>query len=165
MNQSCFFIGHRETGEDVRPLLEEAVECHIVEYGIKQFIVGGYGGFDRMAASAVIKAKQQHPEITLLLLLPYHPAEHKIDLPQGFDGSYYPFENNAPPRKFAIVKANEMMIHACDYLIAYAWHPASNARDLVETAIRLQAKGGIHVENLGQNRIGKSLYKSTEKRR
>lgn len=154
MNRSCFFIGHREAGDAVRPLLEEAVECHIAHYGVTQFIVGEHGSFDRMAANAVIKAKQQHPEISLMLLLPYHPAEHKIELPQGFDGSYYPFESNIPPRRFAIIKANEMMIHTCDFLIAYAWHPASNARTLVEKAMRLQTKGGIHVENLGQNWIG-----------
>lgn len=154
MNQSCYFIGHREAGEAVRLLLEEAVERHITEYGVTQFIVGEHGGFDRMAASTVIKAKKQHPEITLLLLLAYHPAEHKINLPQGFDSTYYPFETNAPPHKFGIVKANEMMIRTCDYLIAYAWHPASNARTLVEKAMRLQTKGGIHVENLGQDRIG-----------
>lgn len=154
MNQSCFFIGHREAGEDVRPLLDEAVERHIAQYGVTQFIVGEHGSFDRMAAGTVLNAKQRHPGITLLLLLAYHPAEHKINLPQGFDGTYYPFETNAPPHKFAIVKANEMMIRTCDYLIAYAWHPASNARTLVEKAMRLQAKGGIHVENLGQDRIG-----------
>lgn len=43
-----------------------------------------------MAAKAVINAKITHPEISLFLLLPYHPAERPIDLPLGFDGSFYP---------------------------------------------------------------------------
>lgn len=54
---SCFFIGHREASEDILPALTEAVIQHIVDYGVTEFIVGSYGGFDRMAAKAVISAK------------------------------------------------------------------------------------------------------------
>ena len=58
--KSCFFIGHREASEDIFPKLMEAVENHIVDYGVTEFIVGNYGGFDRMAARAVISAKALH---------------------------------------------------------------------------------------------------------
>ena len=75
---SCFFIGHREASEEIFPELAETVERHIVDYGVTEFIVGNYGGFDRMAARAVISAKALHPGITLLLLLTYHPAERGI---------------------------------------------------------------------------------------
>ena len=51
--KSCFFIGHREASEEIYPVLYAAVEQHIVEYGVTEFIVGHYGGFDRLAASAV----------------------------------------------------------------------------------------------------------------
>ena len=54
------------------------------------FYVGGYGGFDRIAASAVKQVKQRHPEIILMLVLPYHPAERPVEIPYGFDGTYYP---------------------------------------------------------------------------
>ena len=63
--KSCFFIGHREASSEVLPALTEAVEQHIVEYGVTEFIVGNYGGFDYMAAKAVIAAKERHPGITL----------------------------------------------------------------------------------------------------
>ena len=58
--KSCFFIGHREASEEIFPELAEAVERHIVDYGVTEFIVGNYGGFDRMAARAVISAKALH---------------------------------------------------------------------------------------------------------
>ena len=132
--KSCFFIGHREASSEVLPALREAVERHIVEYGVTEFIVGNYGGFDRMAAKAVIEAKTRHPQITLTLLLPYHPAERSIDLPPGFDNSFYPPGMEKVPRRFAISKANRYMIDHTDYLLAYAWHPASNSRNLVERA-------------------------------
>ena len=76
--KSCFFIGHREASEEIYPALYAAVEQHIVEYGVTEFIVGHYGGFDRLAASAVKEAKRFYPEVKLTLLLPYHPAERPI---------------------------------------------------------------------------------------
>ena len=134
ISKSCFFIGHREASEEIYTNLRAAVEQHIVEYGVTEFIVGHYGGFDRLAAKAVIEAKKIHPEVTLTLLLPYHPAERPAAAPKGFDGTYYPPDMERVPRRVAIVRANRYMVDHVDYLIAYAWHPASNARELVEYA-------------------------------
>ena len=133
--KSCFFIGHREANENIYADLRAAVEQHIVEFGVREFIVGHYGGFDRMAARAVIDAKKTHPEVTLTLLLPYHPAERPVEAPEGFDGTYYPPGMEHVPRRVAIVRANRYMVDHVDYLIAYAWHPGSNARELVEYAM------------------------------
>lgn len=103
-----------------------------MEYGVTEFIVGHYGGFDRLAASAVKEAKRFYPEVKLTLLLPYHPAERPIPTPDGFDGTFYPPGMESVSRKIAIVKANRYVVDHVDYLIAYVWHPASNARELVE---------------------------------
>lgn len=77
--KSCFYIGYREAGPEVLPVLEDAIEKHISEYGVTEFIVGHYGGFDRLAARTVISAKKCHPEVSLLILIPYHPAERPHD--------------------------------------------------------------------------------------
>ena len=130
----CFFIGHREASDDLLPALRAAIEQHIVDYGVSEFLVGKYGGFDRLAAQCVIAAKQEHPGITLTLLLPYHPSERKIDLPQGFDGSCYPPGQESVPRQDAIVRANRYAVDHSDYLIAYVWHAGSNARNILEYA-------------------------------
>ena len=114
--------------------MTEAVEQHIAEYGVTEFIVGNYGGFDHMAAKAVIAAKKQHPGIALSMLIPYHPGERPIQSPPGFDNTFYPPGMEKVPRRLAIVRANRYMVDHVDYLIAYAWHPTSNARDLVEYA-------------------------------
>ena len=142
----CFFIGHREASSEILPALTEAIEQHITEYGVTEFIVGHYGGFDRMAAKAVIAAKERHPGITLSMLIPYHPAERPVNPPLGFDHTFYPPGMEKVPRKFAIVRANRYMVDHADYLIAYAWHPASNARDLAEYAQRK----GTPIINLGR---------------
>ena len=132
--KSCFFIGHREASEEIYPALYAAVEQHILEYGVTEFIVGHHGGFDHLAASAVKEAKRFYPEVRLTLLLPYNPTEQPIPTPNGFNGTFYPPGMESVPRKAAIIRANRYVVDHVDYLIAYAWHPASNARDLVEYA-------------------------------
>ena len=130
----CFFIGHRDTPESVYPDLLQAVEEHVAQYGVGEFIVGHYGKFDALAARAVCEVKARHPEVVLTMLLPYHPTERKIELPDGFDGSWYPPEMETVPRRVAIVRANRCAVDHAGYLIAYVRHPASNARELVEYA-------------------------------
>ena len=146
--KSCFFIGHRETSMEILPSLAEAVEQHIVKYGVTEFVVGNYGGFDRMAAKAVLQAKARHPEIILSMLIPYHPAERPVKLPPGFDNTFYPPDMEKVPRKLAILQANRYMAGHTEYLIAYVWHPASNAGNLLAYAKRQEAKGKIRVTNL-----------------
>ena len=144
----CFFIGHRETSEEIYPRLYAAVEKHIVRYDVKEFIVGQYGEFDRLAAQAVKAAKGSYPEVTLTLLVPYHPQERAILMPNGFDSTLYPSGMEKAPRRIAIVRANRYMVDHADYLIAYAWHSASNAMKLLEYARYRQSKGLIEIEEI-----------------
>lgn len=148
MRKSCFFIGHRDAPEEIYPQLLAGVERHIAELGVTEFIVGHYGGFDRLAARAVIAAKQRHPNISLLLLLPYHPAEQSIEIPVGFDNTYYPPGMEKVPRRLAIIRANRYVVDHVDYLIAYAWHPASNARELVKYAAVRRRNAKVKVVNI-----------------
>lgn len=134
--KSCFFIGHRDTPAAIYPALYAAIEEHILSYGVREFVVGHYGSFDRLAVSAVKAAKRIYPDVKLTLLLPYHPAEKFIPTPAGFDGTFYPSETKSVPRRVAIVRANCYMADHVEYLIAYAWHPASNAWELVKYAKR-----------------------------
>lgn len=41
--KTCFFIGHRETGERILPALAQEIERHVTEYGVTEFVVGHYG--------------------------------------------------------------------------------------------------------------------------
>ena len=56
----CFLIGHHDTLESIYPALQREIERHITELGVTKFIVGHYGNFDRMAARALVEAKQAH---------------------------------------------------------------------------------------------------------
>lgn len=146
--KSCFFIGHREVDERLLPVLRETILQLITEEDVTDFYVGGYGGFDRLAGLAVKQIKEQHPQISLRLLLPYHPAERPIDPPDGYDGSYYPEGMEKVPKRYAIVRANKLMIDASDWLVAYVCHGASNTRKLLDYAQRRKRNGDLYIINI-----------------
>lgn len=146
--KNCFFIGHRDAPDKILPVLTQAVNYHITEYGVTEFVVGHYGAFDGLAAHAVREAKKRHPGIILTMLLPYHPYDRPISMPKGFDNTFYPPGMEAVPKKVAIMRANRYMLEHSNYLIAYVWHAASNSREILEAAYRREARGLIHVSNL-----------------
>lgn len=143
--KTCFFIGHRDAPDELRPLLAEAVERHIMQYGVTEFIVGHYGHFDAMATSAVKTAKQQYPGITLVLLLPYYPYPHETD---DYDATFYPPGMENVPKPYAIVRANEYTLRNSDYLICFDSGYIGNTRGLAVLARKQEAHGRLHVENL-----------------
>ena len=150
--KSCFFIGHREANESLLPKLESEIERLITEEQVRYFYVGGYGGFDGIAATAVKKVKKKYSDITLMLVLPYHPAERPIEKPPGYDGTYYPEGLEKTPRPFAITKANQRMVDTCEWLVCYVRHGASNSRNLLEYAQRREKKGLIKITNIAVGR-------------
>lgn len=153
--KSCFFIGHREADERLLQTLVKTIERLVISEGVTCFYVGGYGGFDRIAATAIKQIKQRHPKIILMLVLPYHPAEHPVETPFGFDGTYYPEGMETVPRRFAIVQANKIMVNTSDWLVCYVRHGASNSRNLLEYAQRREKKGLIKIQNLAEQESAK----------
>ena len=69
-SKCCFFIGHREADERLLPRLEFEITRLIRSENVRYFYVGGYGGFDQIAATAVKRVKKKYPDITLMLVLP-----------------------------------------------------------------------------------------------
>ena len=142
--KTCFFIGHRDAPESIYDRLLSAVERHISEYGVTDFVVGRYGNFDRLAVRAVIEAKQHYSEVSLTLLMPYYRTDAE-PLSDGFDGSLFPDGLETVPKRAAILRANQYMIHHCDYLIAYDAGHIGNTQKLVAEAERRE---GLHIVNI-----------------
>ena len=136
------------------PRLELTIERLITEENVRYFYVGGHGGFDRIAAAATKRAKQKRPDITLMLVLPYHPAERAFPTPDGFDGTYHPEGLENTPRRYAIVRINQIMVDTCDWLVCYVRHGASNSRNLLEYAQHRKTKGRIQIVNIGESEVG-----------
>ena len=87
--KTCFFIGHREAPDSILPVLIDEVERHITVYGVNSFVVGHYGQFDTLAGQAVIEAKKRHPEVSLIMLLPYQNSGRPTIPPEGFDNTFF----------------------------------------------------------------------------
>ena len=147
-NKVCFLFGHAAIPYNVVPAIEAAAERCYREQGIKTFIVGNRGDFDGYAATAIRAVKQRHDDVSLMLLLAYHPAERSVDLTSEFDNSYYP-PLEGVPRQYAIVRANRYMVDTADAIICYVKH-FGNARKLLEYAQRRQKKEGIIIENVAE---------------
>ena len=131
--KTCFFIGHRDAPEGIYDRLLAAVERHITEYGVTDFVVGRYGNFDHLAARAVVEAKQRHAGVSLTLLMLYYRADAE-PLPNGFDSSLFPDGFETVPKRAAILRANQYMIRHSDYLIVYDRGQIGNTRTLVAEA-------------------------------
>lgn len=148
MNKICCFIGHRDAPENLYPQLAEAVERHITAYGVTDFLVGGYGAFDRMAARAVGEAKTRHPGVALYLMLAFFPTGHSPELTEAFDGAIYPEGQETIPHKAAIPRLNRRMVEDADYLIAYVKHISGGSYEVLRYAQTRQTHGLLAVTNL-----------------
>ncbi len=148
--KTCCFIGHSEVRKDISRALSAAIERHIVEYGVTDFLVGNYGQFDGMAARAVQAAKACHPGIRLFLMLPYLP-EFGRPLPdmEGYDGAIYPEGIERVPYKWAISWLNRYMVRDSDYVIAYIIHSWGGAAATLEQAKKRERRGELTITNIG----------------
>ena len=90
-----------------------------------------------------------------MLVLPYHPAERPTEAPAGFDGTYHPEGLENTPRRYAIVRTNQIMVDTSNWLVCYVQHGASNSRNLLEYAKRREAKELIQIINIGEREVGK----------
>ncbi len=110
------FCGHRDTqaSPELRAWLTDCVE-ELIEEGADTFYLGGYGGFDRLAASVVWKLKEKYPRIESVLVLAYLGRE--VDA-EKYDRTMYP-EIEGGPTRFAIVRRNRWMVDHSDVLVTY----------------------------------------------
>ena len=141
----CFFLGHRDAPESISKALERTIESLILDSEVEEFIVGNYGRFDTLVQQTLAQLKKKYPHITLMLLLPYHPAVKKVALPSGFDSTLYPEDMERIPKRFAIVKANRYALEHSNYFLVYLRYPGSNTAKLVECAKSMEKKGKLHV--------------------
>ena len=144
----CFFIGHRDAPDSLANKLDEAIERHIVDFGVDLFMVGNYGRFDRMSQSALARAKKRHAEISVLLAIPYHPSLIRVELPEGFDGSYFPEGQEEVPPRAAIPRLNRTLVNEADFLVAYVSYISSGAYKVMEYARKREKRGLLHITML-----------------
>jgi len=126
------FCGHSDVSQrdNVRQWLCETVERLITQEGADMFLLGGYGGFDRMASAVVWDLKKKYPQIRSVLVLPY--LDRKMDESQ-YDWTVYPGLEKVPKR-YAITHRNRYMVCEADVVIAYVQHSWGGAAQTLEYA-------------------------------
>lgn len=137
------FCGHAELAapDAVRAWLAETGES-LISQGAVTFYLGGYGAFDRMAASVVREKKRQHPHIESVLVLPYLDREMDASV---YDATVYP-PLESIPRRFAISKRNEWMVDVSDVVIACVVHDWGGAAKTLAYAKRKKKRIIIYPE-------------------
>jgi len=150
------FFGHDRVpnADKVREWL-----CHVLaQFVHKEEVIcylGGYGGFDSLAASVVRQKQALHPAIKSILIIPY--LNKKYD-ESGYDYTLFPPLESVPPR-YAILKRNEWMISQADIVIAYVTHSWGGAAKALKYAQTKEKKVIIYPETSADNTSNSHHYR------
>ena len=126
------FCGNRvATKEDVEESLKLIVE-NLIKEGADEFLLGGYGGFDRIAADVVKSFQKIYPHIKSVLVIPYLNRDYNKEL---YDFSVYPEIEDVHP-KGAIVKRNQYMVDEAEVVVAYVKYKNGGAAKTLKYAER-----------------------------
>lgn len=138
------FCGHRDVccSHELRGLLYDSVES-LIRQGAVEFLLGGYGNFDIMAAHVVKELKEKYFDIRSVMVIPYIDRKYNKEL---YDISEYPLLENVPKR-FAIVKRNEYMVDKSDAVVAYVNDDFGGAARMLRYAER-KSKTVINIAKL-----------------
>lgn len=130
---SSFFTGHRKMEGNKTAVLTALKNniSYLYSIGVREFHAGGALGFDTVAAVTIIDLKRFHPDMKLVLNLPYHNQAEKWAesdvakyeyIKKNADIIVYSFDgiidNKADARKY-LFKRNRDMVDCCAYGIAY----------------------------------------------
>ena len=140
--QTALFIGHGEC-YGVRREGVSAAARELIEKGVKDFLCGGMGDFDWIAARAVYELKSEYPDITVNLVIPY--LTFNIRNKELFDEIIYPEGFEKYHFKAAILQRNRYMVKESAYALCYVTHGWGGAAKTFEYA----KKQGLHIVNIG----------------
>lgn len=133
IENTCLFIGNREIHdsgleERVRGQLERLIAC-----GVRTFLNGGLGAFDRLCARQIALCRRLHPDVRSLLVVPWL-NDPRFD-PALFDGVVFPSLEGCP-RRAAIVRRNRWMVEHARIALCYVSYTTGGAGDTLNYAVK-----------------------------
>lgn len=151
--QSCSFTGHRQIEpqhlKKLPELLSRGIE-YLYGEGVRTFYSGGAIGFDTVCAFEVIRFRQLHPDVRLILILPCQEQSERWTPQQKEKYSYilrcaneiiYTSDSYTP---YCMRKRNRELVARADVMIAYLSHRNSGSG----MTARMAEEKGIKVYNL-----------------
>lgn len=115
----CTFFGHRDTPDDIKPILEQILVDLIENKNVSLFYVGLEGNFDGIVIKALKELVKKYPHIKYYVVLAYMPKERDEDMFLEKYETIYPDELEKTPLRFAIHKRNRWMVLKSDYVVTY----------------------------------------------
>lgn len=139
------FCGHNNVSDlhKVREWLCNVLDQFIHEENVV-FYLGGYGGFDHLAASVVRQKQKVNPTAQSVLIIPYLNREYDES---RYDYTLFPPLESVPPR-YAISKRNEWMVAQADVVVAYVTHGWGGAAKTLEYAQRKRKTVILYPQNM-----------------
>ena len=128
------FVGHRDTPQNVYPLLCETLRTLIQTDAATAFYVGDRGEFDRMVLRVLAELKKVYPHIDYQIVLAYMPRRKDESI--SVHPSVFPAEVAVAPARFAIDRRNRWMIENSDVVVTYVRRSYGGAARFQEVALR-----------------------------
>lgn len=151
--RTACFTGHRQIPKQevqkIETQLDKVIE-NLYQSGVIFYGAGGAYGFDMLAEKAVIRARERHKEIKLILVLPckdqdkYWTAENKAmyaEILSKSDKVVYTSESYA---KGCMHKRNRYLVDFSGYCIAYLTKSSGGTAYTVDYA----RQNGLKIVNL-----------------
>ena len=128
MKVACF-SGHRKLPQDCMELetnLERAI-ITLIEQGVVFFGSGAALGFDQLAASTVLRLKEDYPHIRLVMVLPCPPEQQSLKWNDEQKRRYYEMLDQADKVRIlspqytnsCMLDRNRHLVDNSAYLICY----------------------------------------------
>lgn len=162
--KSLCFTGHREftdgrekgREERLRVYLEKLLTTYVEEKGVTTFYAGGASGFDNFAASCVINVRKKHPEVKLIVVLPFS----REDMSAKWSAKDRKLLMNVCKLADQVVeeigrkyspgcykKRNQYMVNHADHCLAWYDEEYKEKSGTGQT-VRMALRKGIEVENI-----------------
>ncbi len=118
MSKTCGFFGNATiwNEEEVAIKLRSVLIDLITNKGVDTFYVGVKGQFDTLAHKTVAGLNTQYPHIKIMLVLAYNKDLERCAYP--FNDFYFPPYSERGYKRWSIIRRNEWVIEACDYIIS-----------------------------------------------
>ncbi len=106
-----------------------------------EFLLGGYGEFDKFALSCAVEYKTIYSNSKLIFVTPYiNQSYGKLQNAKYiYDEIIYP-PLESVPKKFAIIERNKWMVEKSDFIISYISHDYGGAFNTYKHAKKLNKK-------------------------
>jgi len=148
MLKTCCFAGHRKIYDsETKEKVLETIAALYKEKGVRRFLVGNYGDFDRICSFAVSEFKKKCNDVKLELVIPYltKSINSNWNYFERYDNIFIPDIPINTPFKAKIIKTNEYMVNHSEFLISYINYTWGGAY----TTYEYEKRKGVNVINLG----------------